>query len=154
MQLHQLPAFVPGSRLIARLSGFFRRSPKHALCDLTRPLLPIRFMRKTWLIGAAQFYEVLKMAADPNLTGPRRLISKCLILLRHFSQQDFILTPPLNQIAIDTTTGKSIGKHENVGIMKIGHILHDETDPGTLLVRRFGDATMSREANPTLILAC
>ena len=108
-------------------------------------------MRKTWLIGAAQFYEVLKMA-DPNLTGPRRLISKCLILLRHFSQQDFILTPPLNQIAIDTTTGKSIGKHENVGIMKIGHILHDETDPGTLLVRRFGDATMSREANPTLIL--
>ena len=36
--------------------------------------------------------------------------------------------------------------------MKIGHILHDETDPGTLLVRRFGDATMSREANPTLIL--
>ena len=109
-------------------------------------------MARIWLVGPKQFYEILKIAADPRLTGPRRLITNLVILLRHFSVQDFIDVPPLNPSAFDTTTGNCIGKHEGVGIMKIGHIEHDENDPGTLRVRRYGDMTMSLESNPILIL--
>ena len=128
-------------------------SEGHTKHTLSR-LIPCvhRIMRSSWLVGTTQFFEVLKLATNSTMTTARRLITKCTVLMHHFDPPDFIPVPPLAQIALDTTVGNALGRHEKVGIMKIGHILHCLGDRGVLLVRRYGDMNMSAEANPTLVL--
>ena len=128
-------------------------SEGHTKHTLSR-LIPCvhRIMRSSWLVGTTQFFEVLKLAINSAMTTARRLITKCTVLMHHFDPPDFIPVPPLAQIALDTTVGNALGRHEKVGIMKIGHILHCLGDRGVLLVRRYGDMNMSAEANPTLVL--
>jgi hypothetical protein len=136
LDVEQIPlsprhAHSSADRGIARLNKFFRR-----------------LMRLTYLRGAQQFTEALKLATDPSLTGPRRLLKNISVKHCHFKPHDYITPPLLATCTFDTTAD---GAKESVGIMKVGHIRHLPGSPGVVVVHRYADTSMSASMNPALV---
>jgi hypothetical protein len=136
LDVEQIPlsprhAHSSADRGIARLNKFFRR-----------------LMRLTYLRGAQQFTEALKLATDPSLTGPRRLLKNISVKHCHFKPHDYITTPQLATCTYDTTAD---GANESIGVMKVGHIVHLPESPGVVVVRRYANTSMSESKNPALL---
>ena len=129
LEVEQLPlpprhAFNASDRLLARLNTFFRR-----------------LMRVCFLVGAKQFAECLAAATDPTMTSPQRLIKRCHVLYRNFTQADWIPTPALVDSIDDTTNTtpahrngqQPAQKKEKFGIMKVIHncVLYEKREMKT-----------------------
>ena len=65
------------------------------------------------------------------------------MLFRHFTPRHYIKLP-------DTLSNKSVKDElgESFGIMKLGHFVHKENDPGVMTVRKYADEHMSAAENP------
>ena len=136
LEVEQIPlpprhAHNPSDRLIARLNQFFRK-----------------LMRATFLLGTKQFYEALQRAT--NTRQPVRLIVKnCTVLHCSFTATDYIQPPPLANYVVNTAS--TAAPAEKWGIMKIGYLKHVPDDQGVVIVRKFGDLTMSDGDNPAAV---